>query len=69
MSTANGYMYGGRGDGPGVPLGRWHGSRGRILPPIPNPREVTMKRRMKMRKGGGNSPSLLSASRGPPLTW
>jgi hypothetical protein len=62
VSIAIGCMYGGKADGPGVPL-EWRRGRGwRILPPSPNPREVTMKRRMKMRKRGRNSPSPLSTS-------
>jgi hypothetical protein len=52
MSTVNGCMHGGRGDGPRVQPGRRRGSGGRILPPSPNPQEVTTKRRMKMRKRG-----------------
>jgi hypothetical protein len=52
VSTVNDYMYKGRGDGSGVPPEWWRGSGGRIHPLSLNPWEVTMKRRMKMRKRG-----------------
>jgi hypothetical protein len=56
VSTVNGCMYRGRGDGPRVPPGQQRGSRGRILPPSLNPWEVTTKRRMKTRKRGRKLP-------------
>jgi hypothetical protein len=47
-----GSRYRGKGGCFGVPLGRLRGHEGRKLPPILNPREMKMRRRMKMRKRG-----------------
>jgi hypothetical protein len=50
MPTTKGSRHGGKGGGFRAPLGRLRGRIERKLPPNPNPQEMMMWRRVKMRK-------------------
>jgi hypothetical protein len=69
VSTTNDCGHGGKEDGPRASPVWLQGCEGSKLPLSLNPREGTMKKRMKMESRGGGSTSPFSTTHGSSLMW